>query len=203
MKKFILLGGIATLLSFHSPVDSISKKERKLATSHLNATKNEVVKSVKGLSDAQLNFRSAPDKWSVKECVYHIAMSESMIWQMVEGIIKSPVNPEKRPDIKMTDDQVIAGVTSRSTKVKTSEPFEPKNAKWTSINEALESFKEERTRLINYVKSTSEDLRNHVAPQTPLGPLDSYQMILFLSSHTDRHADQIKEIKRDPNFPKK
>ncbi len=42
---------------------------------------------------------------------------------------------------------------------------------------------------------------NHVAT-TPVGMLDSYQLILFTAAHTNRHTQQIIEVKADPNFPK-
>ena len=58
-----------------TPTDnSLSKKERKFATEHMKNTKGDVTGAVKGLTDAQLNYKAAPDKWSIKECVYHIAI---------------------------------------------------------------------------------------------------------------------------------
>lgn len=163
MKKLLLFAGITMLVSFYAPVETLSKKERKFAASQLKTTKNELIKSVKGLSDAQLNFKQAPDKWSVKECVYHIALSETNLWQWVDGTLKAPANPDKRSDIKMTDEQVIAGVSGRTTKVKTFEALEPQSAKWANADEALNAFKEGRAKLIDYVKKTDDDMRSHVA----------------------------------------
>ena len=67
---------------------ALSKQERKVAVNHLKDTKADLLKSVKGLSDAQLNFKSTPDKWSVKECVYHITLTENALWQMFEATMK-------------------------------------------------------------------------------------------------------------------
>jgi hypothetical protein len=67
----------------------------------------------------------------------------------------------------------------------------------------LHDFKDSRKNLIDYVKSTQDDLRSHITLQSPMGALDSYQLILFLSSHTNRHIQQINEVKADPGFPKK
>lgn len=202
MNKILLLALVAMLASFYAPVETLSKKERKMATTRLKATQKEMMKSVKNLSEAQLNFKSAPDKWSVKECVYHIALSEINLWQWVDGTLKAPANPDKRADIKMTDDQVIAGISSRSTKAKTFEALEPQTAKWVNTDEALAAFQEGRSKLINYIKSTDDDMRNHVATQSPLGAMDAYQLILLISSHTNRHVQQINEVKADAGFPK-
>ncbi|MEO6734223.1 MAG: DinB family protein [Ferruginibacter sp.] len=202
MKQLLFLAGIILLASFSAPVDTLSKKERKFAASHLKSTKNDLIKSVKGMTDAQLNFKPSADKWSVKECVFHLALSENNLWQWTEGTLKAPANPEKRAEIKMTDEQVLAGVSSREHKIKTSETFEPKNAKWATVDEALGSLKEGREKLIDYMKNTTEDMRNHVATETPMGALDAYQLVLLLSAHTTRHMQQINELKGHPDFPK-
>lgn len=202
MKQLLLVAAIATLASFYLPLDTLSKKERKLATTYLKTTRNDVAKSIKGLSEEQLNFKAAPDKWSVKECVYHIALAENNLRHWMDSIVNSPANPEKKADIKATDEQVMKGVSDRSHKVKTFEPFEPRNAKWSTAGEALKAFEESRDKLIDYVKTTQDDMRSHISVQTPLGPLDSYQLVLFISSHTNRHIQQIEEVKADPAFPK-
>jgi hypothetical protein len=180
---------------------SISGKERKLVVNLMKETKGDVVKSVKGLSPAQLDFKASPEKWSVKECVYHIALAENNLWQMLETSLKQPANPEKRSEIKVTDDQLVKMMEDRSFKVKTSEAFEPKNAPWKNMDEALESFKTTRANHIKYLKNTTEDLRNHVL-QMPFGSLDCYQLCLMIASHSNRHTQQLNEVKTDINFPK-
>ena len=181
---------------------TLSKKERKFATDHLKDTKSEVLRSVGGLSSAQLNFKSAPDRWSVKECVYHITLAERNLWNMLESSMSTQANPEKRSEIKVTDDQIIKMVEDRSTKVKTTEPFEPKNATWKSVDEALTDFKNQRNDHIKYLRNTTEDMRNHVV-QMPFGSIDCYQLCLMISAHSDRHTQQINEVKADPGFPKR
>lgn len=199
---YILLTTLVVLGLAGTPTDnSLSKKERKVAIDHMKDTRTDVVKAVKGLSDAQLNYRPGADKWTVQECVYHIAMTEKSLWGMLEAALKAPANPEKRAEIKMTDEQVIKTLQDRSFKVKTPEQFEPKNTPYKSLDEALNDFKNTRNEHIKYVKTTTEDLRNHVA-QTPLGWVDTYQLCLFMSAHTNRHTQQMNEIKADPGFPK-
>ncbi len=180
---------------------SLSHKERKSAMNLMKDTKADVLKSVKGLSDKQLNFKATPDRWSVKECAYHIANTEKNLWDLMEATLKAPANPEKRSAIKMTDEQLIKMMEDRSTGFKTTEQFEPKKTPYKSLNEALEAFKTRRAEHIKYLKSTTEDLRNHVA-QMPFGWLDCYQLCLMMASHSSLHTQQINEVKADPNFPK-
>ena len=105
MKKHLFLGSAILLLSFVATDNSITKQERKSAASLLKDTEAGVFSSVKGLSDAQLKFKPAPDKWSVEECLKHIAISEKLIRGMIDGALKQPANPEKRADIKVTDEK--------------------------------------------------------------------------------------------------
>jgi uncharacterized damage-inducible protein DinB len=201
MKKLLFLGSAILLLSFVASDNSITKQERKSAVSLLKDTKEGVFKSVKGLSDAQLKFKPAPDKWSVEECLKHIAISEKLIRGMVDGGMKQPANPEKRTDIKMTDEQVVKNLEDRTNKIKTIDPMKPENTPFKSADEALQSFKQDRDKLVDYVKDTQDDLRNHVLV-LPIGTYDCYQLILLIGSHSNRHTQQIEEVKADPNFPK-
>lgn len=181
--------------------NSLTKKERKFSAELMKETKSDVIKAVKDLSEAQLNYRPAPEKWTARECVYHIAISEKNLWAMLEASLKSAANPEKRSEIKITDEQLVKMMEDRSTKFKTVEPFEPKNTPYKSLEEALSYFKDTRAEHIKYLKNTTEDLRNHVV-QMPFGYLDCYQLSLMISSHSNRHSQQINEIKTDPGYPK-
>jgi hypothetical protein len=200
MKKLFLMASALLMLSF-LVVDPISKKERSYATKLLKDTEKGVKDQVKGLTEVQLKFKPAADRWSIEECVKHIAKSEEMLWQMTDSIIKSAANPDKRSEIKLTDEQLIQRIEDRSTKIKTMEKLMPENIPFKDTEEALESFKKNREKLIEYVKSTNDELRNHITTM-PFGMVDSYQLILFTAAHTNRHTQQIIEVKADPNYPK-
>ena len=194
---FIVFSGLAG-----TPTeDVLSKKERKFAAEYMKSTKAELQDAIKGLSAAQLTFKVSADKWSVQECVYHIAMTEKGLWNRLEESMKAGPTPEKKKDLKVTDEQVIKMLEDRTKKVKTTSPFEPQNTPYRSLDEAMEDFKTSRTAHIKYIKATSEDLRNHFV-QMSFGMLDCYQLCLMISSHTDRHVQQLNEVKAAAGFPK-
>ena len=120
---------------------------------------------------------------------------------MLEGAMKTPATPDKRSEVKMTDEQVVAALESRERKVKTFAPFEPQNTPFKTLDEAMTSFKDLRAEHIKYMKTTTEDLRNHMV-QMPFGTLDCYQLCLMMAAHTERHRKQMEEVKANPNFPK-
>ena len=200
MKKLLLVP-ILAFIAFANEPSSIEKKERKFAKDFLKDSKSDVVKSVKGLSDAQLKFKTAPERWSVEECLKHIAATEMALRQMLDNNLKQPATPEKRAEVKVSDGDLIKMIENRTTKVQTSEQFKPENIPFKTADEALTSFKDNRDKLIDYVKNTKDDLRNHVY-ELPFGKIDGYQVVLFIAAHTNRHRLQIKEVMNDPNFPK-
>lgn len=179
--------------------NSLSKKERKFVTDHMKSTKAELINSFKGWSEAQLNYRSAPDKWSASDYVYHLAAAENGLWQLLETTLKESPNPEKRSEIRLTDDQLTNSIQDWSFKTKRS--FVTENTPYKSLEDALSDFKEKRADHIKYLKNTTEDMRNHIT-ETPLGWLDCYQISLLISSHSNRLTLLINELKSENSFPK-
>jgi len=181
---------------------TISSKERKFAANNFKDTKNDLLNCVKGLSESQINFKPAPDKRSIRQCVDQIAVSEKNLWTLLQATLKDPANPEKRSEIKLTDDQLIRMVEDRDVKTKGQFYLESGKAGYKTLDEALESFRSSRANHIKYIKNTTEDLRNHVI-QTSLGWLDCYQLCLLISAQSDRLMRQIEEIKANTNFPRR
>ncbi len=94
MKKSALFLSILLLFAFATKETSLTQQERDYASKFLKDTEQGVFASIKNLSEAQLKFKPATDKWSVEECVKHIAVSEKNLWAMVEGALKQPANGE-------------------------------------------------------------------------------------------------------------
>lgn len=202
MKKLLFFLPVFLLFSFNSKDSGLTKKEKRFALDYLQQTKVDLENTIKGLSEDQLNFKPADDRWSIKGCLQHIAAAESGLWQWCEGTIKAPATPEKRAEVKFTDDQIIKMITDRSVKATAPAEMQPDKSPFATAIDALNAFNEARGKLMKYVKSTKEDLRNHIA-QAPMGAVDAYQLILFIGGHSNRHTQQIAEVMADPNFPKK
>lgn len=203
MKNNVLTGVLMLLFLFTFKgvaQTELTQEEREKAVASLEKTKSDLHSAVNGLTEKQLNFKATPESWSVAECVEHIAISENSLFGIVEKSLQSESDPSLRSEVKMKDDEIVGFISDRSTKVKTSEPFEPKNG-FGSYESSLKAFDEKRAKNTEFIKTTEEDLRNRYF-DFPFGKLDMYQTILFLSGHTARHTKQIEEIKENSNFPK-
>jgi hypothetical protein len=67
-----------------------------------------------------------------------------------------------------------------------------------SIRSGLEAYRKNHARLLEYIRTTKDDLRNRVVERQGC---DAYQWALLISTHEQRHILQIREIKADPKFP--
>ncbi len=201
MKKIILLLLIPAVLSSFIIVNKtgITEEERKFAVDHLKKTQEDLLNAVNGLTEAQLNFKAAPERWSVLECVQHITMASQGLWQFTEATLKQ--NTDTLKSQVKDDQQLIKMVEDRSMKAQAPETMLPGKSPYHTLAETVDAFKADRSKLIDYIQKTTEDMRSHVA-KMPAGPLDSYQLVLLISAHTTRHTQQINEVKADPNFPK-
>jgi DinB superfamily len=202
--KILVLLPALLLLSFKTPAPGITDAERTAALKYLETTKADFLKSIKGLSAAQLNFKASSESWSIAECAEHIAITETNLFGMIQGTLKEPANPAKRSEVKITDETVFAVITDRSYKVKTQD-FNLPVQKFGSHDGTVKEFLAKREATMNYLKSTNEDLRNHyfTFEVAALGTVDSYQLFIFLAGHSKRHILQIEEVKANANFPKK
>ena len=201
MKSLLLLLVLPVLFSSFTIIDryELTDAERKFAVDHLNKTRDDLINSVKGLSDAQLNFKTAPDRWSVLECVQHITLTSAGLVGFVQQTLKTPNDSAFKPTV--TDEQFIAMVEDRTHKAQAAEPFKPVHAPYKTLDETLKTFNAGRDSLITYMQTTPDDLRAHIAV-LPFAKVDAYQLVLLISAHTNRHMQQLNEVKADPNFPK-
>ena len=201
MRKLFALLPVLFLLSFVTASDPLSKKDRKFAVAHFKQTKKHLQDAVKNLSDVQLNWKPADSVWSIAECIEHIALSEKNLFDFGSASLKEAANPEKRKELKVANgEEVIKLITDRSFRVKTREGFIP-SGQFGSAKQSLNVFVERRNNLIDYVKKTNDDLLNHFVT-LPFGLVDTYQFLIFLSGHTERHILQIEEVMANPGFPK-
>ena len=106
MKNVFIASMAFVFFSFVLVGDTISKKERKDATDLLKDTHNALLKSLEGLSEAQLNYKVSDSTWSVDGNVKHLAVVEQTILSMVEDALTKPANPDKRANIKVSDEQM-------------------------------------------------------------------------------------------------
>jgi len=201
MKRFLTMIAIVLYLSIAAYSQSLTQADRDRAMKYLESTKQGVLDATAGLSEAQWNFKSAPDRWSVAEVTEHIAAAEGFLRGMIlDKVMTAPPRPEAE-DVKAIDEFVLTAIPDRTQHRQAPEPLKPTN-RFGSPQGSLKQFVESRGETEKFL-TTHDDLRAH-AIDSPLGKkLDAYEWVLFVAAHSERHTKQIAEVKADPNFPKK
>jgi hypothetical protein len=200
MKKHVVVALLVSLFAAMSgfAAEPMTDAERAALVAHLERTGAKFEKSIDGLSEAQWSYKSAPERWSPAEVAEHIATSEGFIRGYIEKTMQQETPAELLANArKDTIDQLVV---DRSKKFQAREELQP-TKKYKTPAEALEAFRAERQKTIEFVKSGG-DFRNHAAAHPVAGPIDGYGWVLFLSAHSERHTLQIEEVKADAGYPK-
>jgi len=179
---------------------ALTDAERAHATEYLEKTKSKLVATVRPLSEAQYNFKAAPDKWSIRECIEHITVTERAIFG---GMQKAMAAPPPEGLSKDRDIRVEKGMPDRTNKVKAPQELVPQGLpEFATPAQGVERFEKIRAETAKFFAETQGDLRAHGFPHPFFGMLDLYQWTLGLAGHCERHTKQIEEVMADPKFPK-
>lgn len=170
--------------------------ERQRLAAHLEMTQSWLMDEVRGLSVAQLQFRPAPEAWSIMGVVDHLVVSEPVYWRDFQNAMKAPPSSQVRPG---ADAETLWYGIDRSQRGQ-AVPAEMPKGKLRDLRAGLDAFSKLRAEMLRYARTTNDDLRSHVVERERC---DAYQWLLLISSHAQRHILQIREIKADPKFPKK
>ena len=173
----------------------MSQPEREHLVAHLEMTQAWLADEVSSLSPRQLNYRPAPDRWTVAEVVQHLVISEPNYWKLLHDALKQP---PKKLDQQATDADVLWYGIDRTRHDKTPANQNPIDQK-IDIALAMKKFLAMHAQLLDMARTSNEDLRSHAVPAWGV---DAYQCLLEISTHEQRHILQIREIKASPGFPK-
>lgn len=190
--------GIATRPTRHAPIRveaPLTALERQHLVAHLEMTASWLTDEVSGVSEAQLEFRPSPDAWSIMQVIDHLVVVAPIYWQDLQAALKKP---GKAGASRMTDADVLWYGIDRTAREKAI-PTEVPKGQWRDLRAALDEYRQHHMRLMQYIKTTDDDLRSHIVERQGS---DAYQWALLISTHEQRHILQIREIKANPKFPR-
>ena len=185
---------LCMLFAGTSTAAPLTEQERQRLIAHLNMTEGWLADELAGLSPAQLTFRRAPGTWTILEVVDHLLVVGPIYWQDLQDALRGPGGQKSAA----SDADILWYGIDRSNR-ETAIPSEvPKGLK--DLSAGLEAHRKLHARLVEYVRTTKDDLRGHIVKRQSC---DAYQWALLISTHEQRHILQIREIKSDARFPKK
>ena len=196
MRRTIAVVAVALTLSGRLPVRAaVTELERQRLVAHLDMTARWLVDEVSGLTSAQIEFRTAPDSWTISEVIEHLVVVAPIYWQDLQAAVNQPPGD---PSGWMTDADVLWYGIDR-TRREQAIPTERPTGQLHDLRAGLDTLRAHHDRLRDYAATTPVDLRAHRVQRQRC---DAYQWALMISAHEQRHVLQIREIKADPKFPK-
>ena len=161
-----------------------------------------------GLSTAQLNWKPAPEKWSIAQCLDHLAITSHEFDgyfsdALVRGRKKWPVTtgPAYRPSfmggwlIKQVNPEGGRNLTAPKV-------FRPSES--SNIDEPLAKFLKQQGRFIEFVRETSGVDYNKTKLRSPVTPLIRYSLadaFVVTVVHGRRHLAQARRVRETSGFP--
>ena len=198
LQRLTLLAFAFVLMAAFSAATELTPAEKKEGLAELEKTSAALIEATKGLSEAQWNFKPAPDRWSVAEVLEHVVVTEDALREFVSTTVMQAPAAETQRDVASGDKKVLSMIGDNSHKVQAPKELAP-TGRW-KPRETMEHFRETRAKTSEFLKTTP-GLRDH-AIDSPLGEkLDGYQWVLYIAAHSERHTKQILEVKADPKFP--
>lgn len=192
----LFVSALACLL-FVAPAGAqgISDGDRQRLLAHLDMTEHWLASEVEALTPKQFAFQMTPESWSILEVVEHLGIAEPQYWQRVQDSMKQPPSEKKA---ETTDAQILWYGIDRTNRAKTGEARVP-SGKFKDVKAALASVRALRATIRDYAATTKEDLRGRLLTG---GNMDVYQWVLMISTHSQRHIMQIREIKAHSKYPR-
>ncbi len=156
----------------------------------LEKSKDDFHAAASGVPESLANTRPEADRWSVLDCVEHVATVEEIFLKRLAG----GEHTEAPPEDKVKEAALAARVVDRSTRRQAPETVLPKG-QFTTLAEGLERFHTARGRTIRFARERAADLYTLASAHPVFGPLNGVEALIVIAAHARRHAEQIREVR--------
>lgn len=182
---------VVTGLAGTPNTSTLSQKERKQAVTLMKETRNDFLKSIEGLTESQLDLRTSKNGPSIRELIHTIYRNERRTRREIDQLMQQPSNSEYRLKLAY-EDKDIANCAEQFLNSNTSTAAAERD----DIKETINRFIDLRNANIKYLRTSTEDLRNHVT-ESNIGWIDCYQKYLLLAEQTRRCTNEINLMKKN------
>jgi hypothetical protein len=116
----------------------MTDEDREHLLVHFEMTGHMLAEEVRGLSPAQLEYKASPDRWSIRECVSHLAVAEPDYWRDLQKAVKAGPDMKDKKSVATDADIMWYGI-DRVVHTKTGGGHEKVDT-YKNLGEALAKF---------------------------------------------------------------
>jgi len=169
------------------------EKQREHILRRLDESLNVLEKSLAGLPDKDWEKKPAPDRWSVGEIVHHLVLVEVQRLQYLKELLadrRESAAPRTEPIPE------IASYRHKEQRVQTKEDMQPTPGIPPKV--LLAGFRRGRAEMRALASAVDlAKLQNVWLMTKSFGALNGAEYLEFLAAHTERHADQIQNVRKE------
>ncbi len=149
--------------------------ERRALVARYKSGSAEVSEALRGIAPPELDWRPAPDEWSVREIVHHLADADTIAAARLRRLLT-----EDNPPIPAYDEQVLARRLQYAGR-----PIEP-------ALQAIEALRATSAQLLD--RLADADWRRS-GTHSEMGPYSVERWLGFNAAHAYDHASQIRQTR--------
>jgi hypothetical protein len=161
----------------------------------LRLSGEQFLATFQGIPDPDWRQKPHPDAWSMAEVAEHIAIIEAQVRQLVIERMSAAPAPAELLQATAGKDEVIDRSMADLHRRSAPELTMPKG-RWASAEELSQSFRDNRERLIEFMRTTTIDADTHAWEHLAFGPLTLRQWLFFQCRHVERHTLQMLALRR-------
>jgi hypothetical protein len=149
-------------------------------------------KSLAGLAEKDWHKKPSPERWSIGEIVHHLVLFEVQRLQSLKDLLEgrresAPPREGATPD--------ILSYRRRETRVQAREEMQPTAGLPPKV--LMAGFRRGRTETKAFVNTVELAMLQQIwFPTKSFGSLNGVEMLHFMAAHTERHAAQIIEARK-------
>jgi hypothetical protein len=157
----------------------------------LSESSRALAEALEGIGEDEAAFRPDPLRWSVLDCVEHLALAEhGMLKRITSAPVAEPLTADSGRELR-----IATSMIDRSFPREAPGSVFPAG-RFATLAEACERFDAARSQTILFAQEHAGDLVLRTIVHPFFGPVTGTEMMLIMAGHVRRHADQIREIRR-------
>jgi hypothetical protein len=157
--------------------------------SNLKSGREALAQVLTGVSEDIARRSPGTGRWSILECVEHVAVAEEHLLDQIANARRSDT-----PMINIAREAaIVQRGANRARRVEAPAEARPRN-RFATLEDAFAHFQATRNKTIKFVEDCLDDPRSMIAHHPIIGAANNYEMLLMMTLHPHRHVDQIREI---------
>jgi uncharacterized damage-inducible protein DinB len=156
----------------------------------LEAGRSALIAALTGVSEDRASRNPSPEKWSILQCVEHLAIVEDNLLSRITA-----AQPSDAPPMDPRRETLIVARALDRTRPRQAPEVALPTGRFPTLSAALQHFLAGRERTLRFVEQCTDDLRRRRTTHPVIGEVTCHEVLLLIATHPLRHVQQIEEIK--------